>query len=108
VSRPGLAFVLLVGILGMFLAPFGMLISKWACLQTFIQANPILAVLLAFGSAPTLFFWAKWMGKIISMPRVERAKDPASADEWASLGTLTVMTIAACVLFPLVSYHMIL
>ena len=85
-----------------------MLISKWACLQAFIQADPILAILLAFGSAPTLFFWAKWMGKLISMPTLERAKDKASGYEWASLGTLSVLTIAACALFPLVSSQMIL
>lgn len=108
VTRPDLAFVLLIGILGMFLAPFGMLISKWACLQAFIQTNPLLAILLAFGSGPTLFFWAKWMGKLISMPTLERAKDRASCDEWASLGTLSVLTIAACALFPLVSSYMIL
>jgi ech hydrogenase subunit A len=108
VTRPGLAFVLLIGILGMFLAPFGMLISKWACLQAFIQSNPLLAILLAFGSAPTLFFWAKWMGKLISMPTLDRAKDKASGDEWTSLGILSVLTIAACALFPLVSSYMIL
>lgn len=108
VTRPGLAFVLLVGILGMFLAPFGMLISKWACLEAFIQSNPMLAILLAFGSAPTLFFWAKWMGKLISMPTVERAKGALSGDEWTSLGTLSVLTIAACALFPLISLYMIM
>jgi len=108
VTRPDLAFVLLIGILGMFLAPFGMLISKWACLQAFIQTNPLLAILLAFGSAPTLFFWAKWMGKLISMPTLDRAKDKASADEWTSLGIMSVLTIAACALFPLVSSSMIL
>jgi ech hydrogenase subunit A len=108
VTRPDLAFVLLIGILGMFLAPFGMLIAKWACLQAFIQVNPILAILLAFGSAPTLFFWSKWMGKLISMPTLDRAKDPVSCDEWASLGTLSVLTIATCALFPLVSQSMII
>ncbi len=108
VTRPGLAFVLLIGILGMFLAPFGMLISKWACLEAFIQSNPLLAVLLAFGSAPTLFFWAKWMGKLVSIPTLDRAQDKASCYEWASLGTLSVLTIAACALFPLVSSYMIL
>ncbi len=67
---PGLGIVMLVGILGMFLAPFGMLISKWATLQAFIDVQPpLLALLLAFGSAPTLFFWTKWMGKIVSIPQ---------------------------------------
>jgi ech hydrogenase subunit A len=103
--RPGLALVMLIGILGMFLAPFGMLISKWATLQAFINSNPpILAILLAFGSAPTLFFWAKWMGKIISVPQnAAIASDRASGDEWAALGILAVLTVAACGLFPVVA-----
>jgi ech hydrogenase subunit A len=96
---------MLVGILGMFLAPFGMLISKWATLQAFINVNPpILALLLAFGSAPTLFFWTKWMGKIISVPQsAVRAIDRASGDEWTALGILALLTIAACGIFPLVA-----
>jgi ech hydrogenase subunit A len=105
VTRPGLATAMLIGILGMFLAPFGMLISKWATLQAFIDVNPpILALLLAFGSAPTLFFWAKWMGKIISVPQdAVRASDRASGDEWTALGILSLLTVAACGLFPVVA-----
>ncbi len=105
VARPGLALVMVIGILGMFLAPFGMLISKWATLRAFIDVNPpVLAILLAFGSAPTLFFWTKWMGKIISVPQnAVRAADRASGDEWAALGILALLTIAACGLFPLVA-----
>jgi ech hydrogenase subunit A len=103
-TRPALAAVMLVGILGMFLAPFGMLISKWATLQAFIDVNPpILALLLAFGSAPTLFFWTKWMGKLISVPQgAVKATNRVSADEWTALGLLALLTIAACGLFPLV------
>jgi len=105
VARPGLAMVMLIGILGMFLAPFGMLISKWATLQAFINVNPpVLALLLAFGSAPTLFFWAKWMGKIVSVPQnAVKAADRASCDEWTALGLLALLTVAACGLFPLVA-----
>jgi ech hydrogenase subunit A len=105
VARPGLALVMLIGILGMFLAPFGMLISKWAALQAFIDADPpLLAILLAFGSAPTLFFWAKWMGKIISVPQdTVRATDRVSGDEWTALGILALLTVAACGLFPLIA-----
>ena len=33
VKLPGLAYVMIIGIAGMFLAPFGMLISKWAALK---------------------------------------------------------------------------
>ncbi len=102
--QPGLAVVLLVGILGMFLAPFGMLISKWVTLQALVDASPLLAVLVAFGSGPTLFFWAKWMGKIISMPAGEpKAGAKTPLDEWMALWPLAVMTVAACALFPLIS-----
>jgi ech hydrogenase subunit A len=85
----------------MFLAPFGMLISKWACIEALVISSPILAIVLAFGSAPTLFFWAKWMGKIASVPLVE--KKPFGSvhfDEWSALGTLTLGTVIACGLFP--------
>jgi len=104
VNRPALGMVMLIGILGMFLAPFGMLISKWACIEAFVNSNIILAVLLAFGSAPTLFFWAKWMGKIVSVPATqEKAKDKVSADEWTALGILAFLTVATAALFPLIS-----
>jgi ech hydrogenase subunit A len=103
-TRPGLGMIMIIGILGMFLAPFGMLISKWATLQAFIDAYPpVLAILVAFGSAPTLFFWTKWMGKIVSVPQnAPRATDRASNDEWSALGILAILTVAACGLFPLI------
>jgi len=103
-NRPGLAAIMLIGILGMFLAPFGMLISKWACLEAFINSNLIIAVLLAFGSAPTLFFWTKWMGKIVSVPvKPVKGDSKVSGDEWTALGILAVLTILTAALFPLMS-----
>ena len=45
VRYPKLAFILMVGIAGMFLAPFGMLISKWAALKAFVDAPSTLMVL---------------------------------------------------------------
>lgn len=108
VSRPALGLVMMVGIAGMFLAPFGMLISKWASLTAFLDASPLLAILLAYGSAPTLFFWAKWMGKIASVPPgIKRATDGVSGNEWAALGTLAVVTVLACALYPLVGSRVI-
>ncbi len=108
-TYPGLGFVMLIGILGMFLAPFGMLISKWATLQAFIDVRPpILALLLAFGSAPTLFFWTKWMGKIVSVPQnAKNANNAVSGDEWTALGLLAALTVAACGLFPLIASTLI-
>jgi ech hydrogenase subunit A len=97
---------MLVGILGMFLAPFGMLISKWACLEAFVnvKGTPLIAILLAYGSAPTLFFWAKWMGKIVSVPgNLKKGEGAVAKDEWTALGLLAVGTVAIAALFPVVS-----
>jgi ech hydrogenase subunit A len=100
-TRPRLALAMVVGILGMFLAPFGMLISKWACLKALADCNLLLAVLLAFGSGPTLFFWAKWLGKLISVPAGARPGDDVAGDERFALSALALLTAGACCLFPL-------
>ena len=64
-SMPTMATFMLIGMAGMFLAPFGMLISKWAVLKALVDVSPLLAVLVAFGGAANLFFWVKWMGKLL-------------------------------------------
>ena len=62
---PRLARFMMLGIMCMFVAPFGMLIAKWATLVSFVETgNVALIVLLAFGSAATFMFWAKWLGKL--------------------------------------------
>ena len=68
-KMPRLSIMLQIGMAGMFLAPFGMLISKWAVLKAVVDAYPLLTVFIVFGSAPTLFFWVKWMGKLIEVVR---------------------------------------
>jgi len=107
-KMPKVAAFLLVGIAGMFIAPFGMLISKWAALETLISVNPILAIIVAFGSAVTLFFWTKWMGKIIMIIHpVELNEEFVSKDEWFTLGTLSVLTVIVCITFPWISSGMV-
>jgi ech hydrogenase subunit A len=105
---PGVAVMMLIGIAGMFLAPFGMLISKWATLRAFIDINPVLFGLVAFGSGITVFFWAKWMGKIIAVPRAkEIVREKINRDEMAVLAVLAILTVGACVSFPLVSHYFV-
>ena len=108
-SQAALTVVTVVGILGMFLAPFGMLISKWACLKAFVQASPVLAVILAYGSAPTILFWSKWLGKLMSVSRgPRRVLGGVSGNEWFALGLLAAGTVSACATFPLISREVIL
>jgi ech hydrogenase subunit A len=104
VKMPKVAIMMIVGIAGMFLAPFGMLISKWAALKAIVDTNPVLTIFIAFGSAATLFFWTKWMGKIISIPKdQEHMEGHVKSCEMITLGTLSIGTILVCVLFPAIS-----
>ncbi len=103
-KMPKVAAFLLVGIAGMFIAPFGMLISKWAALETLITVNPILAIIVSFGSAVTLFFWTKWIGKIIMIIHpIELNEEFVTKDEWFTLGTLSTLTVLTCITFPWIS-----
>ena len=107
---PRLARLMAIGIMGMFIAPFGMLVSKWAALQSFAQSeNVILLVLLVFGSAATFMFWTKWLGKILAIANND-AQDvelTVFRSEWASLGLMTVLTVGCCIGFPLISVSVV-
>ncbi|MCF7791419.1 MAG: hypothetical protein K9L78_00300 [Victivallales bacterium] len=110
VSRmPILTFTMLIGLGGMFLAPFGMLISKWAVIEALAVRNPVYPPIVIFGGSLMLFFWTKWMGTLIS---VVGKQPPIKAkgigfDEWLGLGGLSILTIAACVGFPWIGHYWI-
>jgi len=105
---PKVTAMMIIGIAGMFLAPFGMLISKWATLRAFIDSNPLLVGIVAYGSGMTVFFWSKWMGKMISATSIHKTiEEGIDADEMVTLYSLTVLTIAVCWLFPVISNHFI-
>jgi ech hydrogenase subunit A len=108
VSMPRVAVLMQVGMAGMFLAPFGMLISKWAVLKAVVDASPVLSVFIVFGSAATLFFWVKWMGKLLQVvaPAAPVAHE-LDLGESIALHGLGAATFLACLLFPLVSTHFI-
>ncbi|WOX58213.1 NADH-quinone oxidoreductase subunit 5 family protein [Methanoculleus receptaculi] len=106
VRMPRMAVMMFIGMAGMFLAPFGMLISKWAAIEAFVQApfGLIFIALLAYGSAVTVFFWAKWMGKLVAVTREqERVERGVLEEPWAPLYILTGLVVAATLLFPLIS-----
>lgn len=102
-----LAIYMMVGIAGMFLAPFGMLISKWVAMKAFIDSNNILIVIiLAYGSAVTLFYWTKWMGKLISRANMSHQREnKMHLDEEVPITILAAMVVVSCFTFPLVSRY---
>lgn len=109
VRMPKLAGFMLIGIAGMFLAPFGMLISKWAAMTAFVDSgNVILVAIICFGSAVTAFYWIKWMGKLSGIVAgEERIDQNVHKEETFVHMTLVVLTVLVCLLFPLVSMYML-
>ena len=107
-NMPKVGVMMLIGMAGMFLAPFGMLISKWAVLKAVVDAYPALSVFIVFGSAATLFFWVKWMGKLLEVvkPRVS-AEAPLALGQAIALYGLAAGTFLACLFFPLISSRLI-
>ena len=109
IKLPKLAFIMIIGICGMFMAPFGMLVSKWAALKSFVDSNSVWLVLfLVFGSGSTLFYWAKWLGKICTVIHQSyELEDITPRSEMISLFPLTGMIVVMCFAFPWMSDHMI-
>jgi ech hydrogenase subunit A len=110
VRMPKLAAMMVIGIAGMFLAPFGMLISKWAAIRAFIDApfGFIFVVILVFGSAMTVFFWAKWMGKLLTVTSdSKRIEGEVDRSEWAALVSLAGLSFITTLVFPLVSVKLL-
>lgn len=100
-----LAFYMMIGIAGMFLAPFGMLVSKWVAMKALIDSkNVIIVIILAYGSAATLFYWAKWMGKLVSKVNMgHKNHHLLSLDEELPIAILAFLVVISCFTFPLVS-----
>lgn len=103
VRLPLLSTMMVIGICGMYLAPFGMLISKWAALEAFLTAplGCVFIAILAFGSAFTIFFWTKWLGKLfMRMNRPPAEKIALHISEKLSVIVMGVLVIVCCLGFP--------
>lgn len=62
-TMPVTACVTIAGMLTMLMPPFGMLMSKLMAIEAAIDA-PLVVLLVIGGSALTVFFWAKWIGRM--------------------------------------------
>jgi len=110
VRMPRISAMMFIGIAGMFLAPFGMLIAKWVAIEAFIEAQfgLVFVAILAFGGSLTVLFWSKWLGKIVSVcPVAERVESGIGTETWIVLSILSALTVLICLIFPIVSAHLI-
>lgn len=102
---PRLARFMMLGIMCMFIAPFGMLLAKWATLVSFVDTRQVaLIIILAFGSAATFMFWAKWLGKLSGIAgEPENVEITVKPTEWAALLLMACLLVLACVFLPFIS-----
>jgi ech hydrogenase subunit A len=70
---PKTTIIMIIGMLSMFLPPFGMLLGKWTAIDA-ISAAPnmgslIILMLVLIGSAITTLYYAKWLGHMLVLPQ---------------------------------------
>lgn len=106
---PKLAYIMGIGIAGMYLAPFGMLISKWVALKAFADSgNFFLVLCIAYGSATTMFYWTKWLTKLLTQHVArEEIKDVTKKDEYLSMVIHAVIMLVLCILLPIVANRIV-
>lgn len=103
ISRmPGTTLTMLIGLSGMFLAPFGMLISKMAVIEALANRSPIFPPIVIFGGSLMLFFWTKWMGKLFAVSQPAITQEKGIGIEWVALWGLAFLTVLACVCYPII------
>ena len=106
---PRLARLMMLGIMCMFIAPFGMLVAKWAALVSFVDMDQVaLILILAFGSAATFMFWAKWLGKLAGIAgQPKNVELTVHASEWIATMLMAFLLVFACVAIPAISAYLV-
>jgi ech hydrogenase subunit A len=96
---PLTSMVMIIGMVSMFLPPFGMLIGKWVAVDA-VASTPLivglpLVVLVVLGSAATTFYYAKWLGFMTVLPNSlkKRKEESLEAPYRFSLYTLLGLNI---------------
>ncbi len=103
---PNLARYMMIGIMCMFIAPFGMLIAKWAALVSFADTHQFaLIMFLAFGSGATFLFWAKWLGKLSGIAAdQDNVELDVHTSEWVALNVMAAAALVSTILLPVFSF----
>ncbi|BCS81467.1 NADH-quinone oxidoreductase subunit 5 family protein [Anaerocellum diazotrophicum] len=98
-KMPIVAFLTLLGSVSMLLPPFGVLITKWIAIEVSTQ-NIVAMLEIILGSAFTVVFWTKFIGKILS-----DGKDKNKIEKFEFVKHIPLMAIS--ILVVLVSIFLI-
>jgi ech hydrogenase subunit A len=63
---PVTTIMMVIGMVSMFLPPFGVLITKWLAIEATVSM-PLVLIMIVLGSACTVVFWSKWIGTVMTM-----------------------------------------
>lgn len=91
---PVVTMIVAIGVLSMFLPPFGMLVGKWASLEASTHL-PLVALMFVLASAVTALFWIKWLGRLLEGdPGLARKKAEKLAPHYiVSLGGMALLAV---------------
>ncbi|ADQ07369.1 NADH/Ubiquinone/plastoquinone (complex I) [Caldicellulosiruptor hydrothermalis 108] len=92
-KMPIVAFLTLLGSVSMLLPPFGVLITKWIAIEVSTQ-NIVAMLEIILGSAFTVVFWTKFIGKILS-----DGKDKNKIEKFEFVKHIPLMAISILVVF---------
>jgi ech hydrogenase subunit A len=112
---PLVSALALTGIAGMFIAPFGIVVAKWAAIRAFLLVpgpqGALMLVIMAFGSSLTIFYWGKLLIKILSMKSVSdyelSIERRVSRYEWVTEGALAIGVIVVTALMGVISAQVV-
>ncbi len=94
-KMPFTATVAAIGAISMLLPPFGVLVSKWLAIEAAVRM-PVVLILIVIGSAFTLVFWTKWIGKLLAVNYIKKIpREKLHPTVRSTLGILLVIVLAA-------------
>ncbi len=104
-KMPFTTIIATIGMVSMLIPPFGMLLSKWLAIESSVN-SPLVMILLVLGSALTVFFWAKWLGRIVTASYHEKyqIENIPSSMKWAMAALATGVIVAGFAAIPIYRY----
>ena len=108
---PFVAFALMIGMLTVLIAPFGVFASKWMISELVVN-YPLLAFVLAIGFGASVVFYGKWIGRVFMTASSidERSIQPQKISKvfkW-TLGALMIGAVGLSILISQVVSYLII
>jgi ech hydrogenase subunit A len=95
---PRTAMMAAIGMVTLFLPPFGALLSKWMAVEASAHL-PLVVIMLALGSALTMVFWGRWLGMIMTSVVPEKALQTERMALYISVPLWTLAVSAVVISF---------